>query len=178
MKLKNFLIESVYWLGMFVALWLTVHSCAAQAQIPILQLVTERIGASGDSVVYARAIGVDLVNSPNDSIAKFGWITDSIKWVAMDTTFEGNRECAHEWVLDAKKPGSIDIHFTFGFEIMDCIRLNPDGKHCNEHQSATREKICRNCLRSVIEREKWFQRFIAPPKSEFEQLKEKQRAKQ
>lgn len=107
-------------------------------------------------------------------VQEFGWITDSIIWVVTDTTFEGDCKCEHDWVLDVEKLGSIDIHFIFGFEVMDCTRLNPDGKHCNEHQSATREKICRKCLFSVIEREKWFQRYVAPPKSEFERLKEKQ----
>lgn len=49
-------------------------------------------------------------------------------------------------------------------------------EHC-PFEIMDREKICRKCLFSVIEREKWFQRFVAPPKSEFEILKEKQRAK-
>lgn len=106
---------------------------------------------------------------------EYGWVTDSIKWVPIDTTFEGDCKCEHDWVFGTDKPGSIEIHFIFGFEFIDCIRLNPDGKHCNEHLSATREKICRKCLRGVIERERWFQHYVASSKSEFERLKERQR---
>ena len=109
--------------------------------------------------------------------SKFGWVTDSIKWVVTDTTFEGEPDCKHDWVYGNIKHGSIDFHFTMGFEIVDCTWLNPDGQHCNEHQSATREKICRKCSRGEIEREHWYQRFVAPPKSEFELLKEKQNAR-
>lgn len=198
MKLKNFLIESAYWLGMLAALWFTVHSCAAQAQqrfstpkayhrihpqIPdngyVLYERNDSLFAmfsAGDEKYLNVARGV--YEPSEDSIQKFGWITDFITWVATDTTFEGNLKCAHTWVFDAAKPGNVNLHYIFGFEIIDCTGLNPDGKHCNEHQSATREKICRKCLFSVIECEKWFQRFVAPPKSEFEILKEKQRVKQ
>lgn len=103
---------------------------------------------------------------------KFGWITDSITWVAIDTTFAGNLKCEHDWVFG--EPDIVEIGSSFS-----CAVYHPAGQHC-DLSGEVREKICRRpgCLRSVIEREKWFQHFVSPPKSEFEILKEKQRAKQ
>lgn len=209
MKSKIFLIESAYWLGMIVALLLTVHSRAAQAQTIrywvgctvshehgqqcfkefVSELKVEITGASGDSIVYGQAVAADSATweswlVPEERTTKFGWITDSITWAATDTTFEGDLRCAHEWVHGEVQEHLFGRHngtkwlFGEGHSPMWCSDVNPDGKHCNEHQSATREKICRKCLFSVVEREKWYQRFVAPPKSAFELLKEKQRAKQ
>lgn len=124
--------------------------------------------------------------------SKFGWVTDSIKWVVMDTTFKGNLKCEHEWVYsEPKMQGN-----RFGAYVFDKHTINvvcargahyANGKwdespfhsldeHC-QYEEREREKICRKCLRSEIEREQWYQRFIEPPKSEFELLKEKQNAR-
>lgn len=102
---------------------------------------------------------------------KFGWVTDSIKWVSTDTTFEGDCKCEHDWVY-----GEPDIA-GYNFATHSCLVYHPPGQHCDFYNDV-REKICRHCLRSEIEREQWFQHYVVPPKSEFERLKEKQRAKQ
>lgn len=128
---------------------------SAKVKVPKLEIV------QADSIIW--------ISTAVDSIQKFGWITDSITWVATDTTtFKGDSKCAHEWIYG--KPDFSTVSWRFG-----CL-VNHDGAHC-DYDDDVREKICRKCLRSVIEREKWFQRFVAPPKSEFEILKEKQRVK-
>lgn len=101
---------------------------------------------------------------------KFGWVTDSIKWVSTDTTFEGDCKCEHDWVY-----GEPDIA-GYNFATHSCLVYHPPGQHCDFYNDV-REKICRHCLRSEIEREKWFQHYVEPPKTEFQKLKEKQRAK-
>ena len=270
MKIKNFLIESAYFLGMLIATWLTVSSCAAHAQIrpstpynakqrlvyirgdtvferssngveePLLPssvyqyhidsleaelflykpkpgIIVIELDTTSNKMVYRKKIGyVKITNLYDDSLwvtdsifvtagvlnpvnglrvgesakawqwdaakwenvivtpppirgdslfiddstfvllqglnkQKFGWVTDSIKWVSTDTTFKGEPDCGHDWVY------------------------HPPGQHCNLY-SDVREKICRHCLHGETEREQWYQRFVAPPKSEFELLKEKQRA--
>lgn len=103
-------------------------------------------------------------------VQELGWVTDSIKWVADDTLYVGDKDCVHDWLY-----GEPEIT---GFErSISCLVYHPQGQHC-DWGDGLREKICRNCMRSEIERERWFQHFVAPPKSEFEILKEKQRAKQ
>lgn len=101
----------------------------------------------------------------------YGWVTDSIKWVPTDTTFEGEPDCNHDWVY-----GEPDIA-GYGFATSSCFVYHPPGQHCDFYNDV-REKICRHCLHSEIEREQWYQRFVEPPKTEFQKLKEKQRARQ
>lgn len=103
--------------------------------------------------------------------SKFGWVTDSITWVPIDTTFVGESNCQHAWVY-----GEPDIAGD-GFVTHSCLVYHPPGQHC-DFNNDVREKICRRCLRSVIESEQWFQHFVAPHKTEFEILKERQRSKQ
>lgn len=199
MKLKNFLIESAYFLGMLIATWLTVSSCAAHAQanpgyslrgvlrtaIKADSLWTADTTIQSDSTLDAlnpvnglrvgeSAKWENVILTPplqNLNKQKFGWVTDSIKWVSTDTTFEGDCKCEHDWVY-----GEPDIA-GYGFATYSCLVYHPPGQHC-DFNNDVREKICRHCLRSEIEREQWYQHFVAPPKSEFERLKEKQRAKQ
>lgn len=122
-----------------------------------------------DSIFVTASRRFPVLQSLNKP--KFGWITDSIKWVPIDTTFEGESNCQHDWVY-----GEPDIA-GYGFATYSCLVYHPPGQHCDFYNDV-REKICRHCLHSEIEREQWYQRFVAPPKSEFERLKEKQRAKQ
>ena len=165
MKLKNFLIESAYFLGMLIAMWLTVSSCAALGQ--------DSVSVNVDWLALGNGVWMPL-NVQTDTVyayAQFGWVTDSIKWVVTDTTFEGDCKCEHDWVY-----GEPDIA-GYGFATYSCLVYHPPGQHC-DFNNDVREKICRHCLRSEIEREQWYQHLVAPPKSEFEKLKEKQRAKQ
>lgn len=200
MKLKNFLIEFGYWLGMILGLIFLARSCAelshAQHRLNNVRPATPQRGyvfykrndslfakLSGGREVYLIA---DSTYLPLDTVKIYGWITDSIKWVPVGglVIYEGIKCDVHDWVYDDVVPGRIGEHCC-GFRLvgtvkmlLNCLSVNPDGKHCNEHQSATRERICRNCLRSEIEREQWFQHFIERSKTEFELLKEKQRSKQ
>jgi len=103
-------------------------------------------------------------------VYEFGWVTDSIKWVATDTMFKGDCKCEHDWVFGEPNYDVSGSGLSIG-----CL-VDHNGGHC-DYDDDVREKICRKCMRSVIEREKWYHRFVAPPKSEFEILKEKQRAK-
>lgn len=249
MKLKNFLTESAYWLGMIIALWLTVHSCAAQAQQRFSTpnayhrvhpktpdsgyVLYERndslfaMFSNGDEKYFNvdhgaydsvkkntrhfRATMREVYNTPDsalyvstgmieyqspDTMKVFGWITDSITWVATDTTFTGDCKCEHEWVYSEDYSTtfrSVDLLYLKSNMVLVCadghhprtslnyLRIKHESHDPNAHcpyEVNEREKICHKCLFSVIEREKWFQHFIAPPKSEFESLKEKQRAKQ
>mgnify|MGYP000933773444 CR=1 FL=1 len=179
--MKKHLVNVGYFVAMIISALFMLRSCVNLA----LAQAVDNPGYSLKGLIEPdiRADSLWTIDSSEEvhllvPLQDFGWITDSIKWIVTDTTFEGDCKCRHNWVFDAEKPGSIDIYFIFGFEVIDCIRFNPDGKHCNEHQSATREKICRKCLRSEIDREQWFQRFVASPKSEFELLKDKQIGKQ
>jgi len=133
-------------------------------------------------------------NSP-----RYGFITDSIKWVPSDTTFEGDKCHAHDWVYS--EPSAIT--FRVGDMIYkkhpydpslgrllacvggyhprksrcaDDLPIHDEEEHC-PYEVLEREKICRTCMRSVVERERWFQHYVAPPKTEFQKLKEKQRVK-
>lgn len=230
MKLKNFLIEFGYWLGMILGLIFLARSCAE------LSYAQQRLSAKNnyhvlpatpDSgyVIYYRndslfaklsdgrevylnisagnykpANNFTLEVIPQnggtrfdadsiiirDKAKEFGWVTDSIKWVPAGgmIIFDGEEKCRdHDWAYETSRKAYFGYHegsktlFGDTYIRMRCDQVNPDGKHCNEHQSATREKICRKCLRSEIEREWWFQHFVAPPKSEFQKLKEKQRVK-
>lgn len=167
MKLKNFLIESAYFPGMLIATWLMVSSCAVHAQITVRQVYDNDslwVSTTVDSATWASRLVTEEI------APKYGWITDSIKWVVTDTTFEGDCKCEHDWVY-----GVPDIA-GYGFATSSCFVYHPPGQHCDFYNDV-REKICRHCLHSEIEREQWYQRFVAPPKSEFELLKEKQNAR-
>lgn len=172
--------------GLFLLYHLAMMPAHAQQKPSAPSESNRIIYMRGDTVFEMRADGVEVPLLPKteldtdsefkplklfswpplDSVQVFGWITDSIKWVPTDTTFEGEEDCKHEWVW------SESYHQVGAFTHSDYH----NGDHCSRNDML-REKICRACLRSIVEREKWFQHYVAPPKTEFERLKEKQRAK-
>ncbi len=132
-----------------------------------------------------------------DSIKAYGWVTDSIKWVPIDTTLEGDRCHVHDWVYSESYKITVRIGDMVYLKnpydpslgrFLVCIAgyhprnlisdnvipIHDEDEHC-PYEVLEREKICRKCMRSIIEREKWFQHYVAPPKTEFQRLKEKQR---
>lgn len=195
----NRLKESFY-LAMIILGLLALSFHLANAQTIRYWVACTVLHEDGRQCFQEYAVDVDTTGSDSAIIyfppitrpIKFGWITDSITWVATDTTFEGDCKCEHEWVYSDNK----NLTFRVGATVWrktDGLALcsvgvhnwkrfwdepdHTDGSHC-PYEINERERICRKCLFSVIERENWFQHFVAPPKSEFEILKEKQRAKQ
>lgn len=106
-----------------------------------------------------------------DSTPCFGWVLDSVKWVAHDTVFLAKVKCKHGWVFNLDSASVVQHDFTskVNFKPNRPPYRQQDGSYEN------RSKICRICLTEIREHLVSYWHYAPPPKSEFEILKERQK---
>lgn len=138
-------------------------SGASLAQMPV---DSTRVGSIG-LINIVPGNGLSLFLNDSALIRPQGeWVTDSVAWKPNGILFAGKDNCKHDWCFS--ESGHSSAYITWG-----CLTIHGKGEHCS-YQDKVRSKICRLCLREESERERWYQHYVAPQKTEFEVLKEKQ----
>lgn len=106
-----------------------------------------------------------------DSFPRYGWVLDSVKWVAHDTVFLAKTKCKHLWVFRGDS-----VVFGFHSDFLSKVpKLNKPPFWQQDNTYENRSKICRTCLTEVAEHLVKYWYYAPPPKSEFEILKERQK---
>ncbi len=129
--------------------------------------------AQGDTTLDLRPAHTDaMIVSDLPAAPRSYVVTDSIVWVSLDT-LHAERPVAHIGPRnDVPVYGVHWHHWVYGDSTRAggfCAVMH-NGAHCDD-ADIVRTRICRECLLSIRERERWYQHRVELGHSEFDSLK-------